>query len=147
VVALRTRGAVKLPVVGSLPLIEAPPLIMLPDVPHVPVVAVAVELAVVGPTTWVCLTVTVIPLTLMPLPLQTANAAVVLPVPLMPPFNATAVQEVGLVLPSAAALPELLEGRLAMSLTLMLLANVDCAPPRSRRVFAGQVAVVWSACP
>jgi hypothetical protein len=63
---------VKLPVVGSLPLMEPPPLIRLPAVPQAAVVAVAVLRAEVGPATLVCLTVTVRPLMLIPLPLQTA---------------------------------------------------------------------------
>ena len=103
-------GAVKLPAVGSLPLMEPPPLIMLPAVPQVPVVAVALLLAEVGPDTWVCLTVTVIPLTLIPLPLQIAKAVVWLPVPLLPPFNATAVHLSGLVSLLADAIPVLSEG-------------------------------------
>lgn len=103
-------GAVKLPAVGSLPLIEPPPLTILPAAPQVLVVAVALLLAKVGPDTWVCLTVTVIPLTLIPLPLQIAKAVVWLPIPVWPPFNATAVHEVGLVAPSPTALPELSEG-------------------------------------
>src|SRR5262249_28700451 len=98
-------------------------------------------LAVVGPATWVCLTVTVLALTLIPFPLQITKAVVWLPVPLMPPFNATADQEVALVVPSATAAPPLVEGKSPMNLTLLLLASSDFAPPPSMRVFAGQVAV------
>ena len=65
----------------------------------------------------------------------------------MPPFNVHTVQESGLVLPPDAALPELSEGKLAISLTLLLLANVDSPPPPIKRVLLGQVAVVWAVPP
>jgi hypothetical protein len=52
---------------------DAPPLIKVPDVPQVLlVVAVAELLALFGPLALLCSTVTVMPLTLMPLPLQMA---------------------------------------------------------------------------
>lgn len=62
----------KLPVVQSPPLTKPPPLIRLPAVPQAAVVAAAVSFAEVGPETLVCLTVTVMPLMLILLLLQSA---------------------------------------------------------------------------
>ncbi len=77
----------------------------------------------------------------------------VLPLLPPPPFQPTAVQESGLVSPSAAAFcpwscaASSKVGKLAIGLRLPTLAGVMRAPPPSRRVFAGQVAVTRPTAP
>ncbi len=102
-------GSVQL-LVGSPPLVDAPPLIMVPSpTPQALVVIAWLLSAKVGPDAWACFTVVV---TLLLLPLQTAKAVVALSLLELAilPFNPRTVQEVGLVLPSEAPTPLLSEG-------------------------------------
>lgn len=93
----------KFVVVTLPPLIAAPPPISFPSPPPQPTVTVWPAVAAVGPLTSLWRTFTVAPLMLMLLPLQMAYAYVVLSVLPPPPFQPTALQESGLVSPSAAA--------------------------------------------
>ena len=102
-------------------------------------VAVAAELAAVGPETSAFLTVTV---GFVASVLQMAKAYVVL-VPAAPPFRPTAVHELGLV-PEVMGVPVELLGKLPMILRPPAVPGVVRAPPLSRRSFAGQVAVAMA---